>query len=182
MPGIIGSTGWDRSSAWIWLFSSTHSTTAFSGGLWYSPTTSTTFSAKNGSVDSLKESCRRGLRSNLRQIPPMGDLLSPLRPAIEGPDQCVSLPRGSSRAATPTSPRPPPPPPAGPPPPPPARPPGGNRAPPLRPRLDRHSQRLRGLGIRHPLGTRQDDPGPVSPPSPGPLSPAHQLRPLILRQ
>jgi hypothetical protein len=20
MPGIIGSTGWDRSSAWIWLF------------------------------------------------------------------------------------------------------------------------------------------------------------------
>jgi myo-inositol-1(or 4)-monophosphatase len=34
MPGIIGSTGWDRSSAWIWLFSSTHSTTALSGGSW----------------------------------------------------------------------------------------------------------------------------------------------------
>src|SRR3982751_938420 len=31
MPGIIGSTGWDRSSAWIWAFSSTHSTTARSG-------------------------------------------------------------------------------------------------------------------------------------------------------
>jgi hypothetical protein len=31
MPGIIGNTGWDRSSACIWLFSSTHSTTAFSG-------------------------------------------------------------------------------------------------------------------------------------------------------
>jgi hypothetical protein len=31
MPGIIGSTGDDLSSAWIWLFSSTHSTTAFSG-------------------------------------------------------------------------------------------------------------------------------------------------------
>jgi hypothetical protein len=34
MPGIIGSTGDDRSSAWIWLFSSTHPPTAFSGGLW----------------------------------------------------------------------------------------------------------------------------------------------------
>ena len=34
MPGIIGSTGWERSNAWTWLFSSTHSTTAFSGGLW----------------------------------------------------------------------------------------------------------------------------------------------------
>src|ERR1035441_7449519 len=31
MPGIIGSTGWDRSRAWIWDFSSTHSTTARSG-------------------------------------------------------------------------------------------------------------------------------------------------------
>ena len=29
-----GSTGWDRSSAWIWACSSTHSTTARSGGLW----------------------------------------------------------------------------------------------------------------------------------------------------
>ena len=103
MPGIIGSTGWDRSSAWIWLFSSTHSTTAFSGGLWYSPTTSTTFSTKNGSVDSLKESCRRGLRSNLRQIRPMVDLLSPVRLAIEARDQCVSLPGVSSSVATTTS-------------------------------------------------------------------------------
>jgi hypothetical protein len=31
MPGIIGSTGCDRSSAWTWLFSSVHSTTALSG-------------------------------------------------------------------------------------------------------------------------------------------------------
>ena len=30
----IGSTGWERSRAWIWAFSSTHSTTALSGGLW----------------------------------------------------------------------------------------------------------------------------------------------------
>jgi hypothetical protein len=34
MPGIIGSTGWDRSSTRIPLFSSTQSTTAFSGGSW----------------------------------------------------------------------------------------------------------------------------------------------------
>ena len=30
---FIGRLGWVRSSAWIWLFSSTHSTSAFSGGL-----------------------------------------------------------------------------------------------------------------------------------------------------
>ena len=53
MPGSIGNTGWERSSAWIWDFSSTHSTTARSGGLWYSPTTSTTFSTNSGSVDTL---------------------------------------------------------------------------------------------------------------------------------
>ena len=32
MPGIIGSTGWERSSAWIWDFSSTHNTSAAAGG------------------------------------------------------------------------------------------------------------------------------------------------------
>jgi hypothetical protein len=31
-PGFIGSPGWVRSSAWIWLFSSTDGTTACSGG------------------------------------------------------------------------------------------------------------------------------------------------------
>jgi hypothetical protein len=31
MPGIIGSTGWDRLNAWIWDFSSTANTTARSG-------------------------------------------------------------------------------------------------------------------------------------------------------
>ena len=38
-------------------------------------------------------------------------------------------------------------------------------APPLGHRLDRYPQRLRSPGIRHPLGTRQDDPGPVNPPA-----------------
>jgi hypothetical protein len=40
MPGIIGNAGWLRASAWIWDFSSTHSTTAASGGSRYSPTIS----------------------------------------------------------------------------------------------------------------------------------------------
>ena len=36
-PGCIGSVFWVRSSAWIWDFSSTHSTTAFSGGCQVQP-------------------------------------------------------------------------------------------------------------------------------------------------
>ena len=31
-PGFSGRPGWVRSSAWIWLFSSTDSTTAWAGG------------------------------------------------------------------------------------------------------------------------------------------------------
>jgi hypothetical protein len=49
--------GQDRlrpSSAWIWVFSSTHNTTALSGGFRYSPTMSRTLSTKAGSVESLK--------------------------------------------------------------------------------------------------------------------------------
>ena len=41
-------------SAWIWLFSSTHSTSACCGGFRYSPTTSVSFSRNLGSRDSLK--------------------------------------------------------------------------------------------------------------------------------
>src|ERR1700689_1737849 len=84
-------------------FSSTHSTTARSGGWWYRPTTSTTFSAKNGSVDSLKVPAKCGLRSNLRQIRPIVDLDSPLRCAIEARDQCVASAGISSRVAVMTS-------------------------------------------------------------------------------
>lgn len=50
----MGSTGCVRSSAWIWLFSSTHSTSAWSGGFRYSPVMSRTFSTKARSLDSLK--------------------------------------------------------------------------------------------------------------------------------
>jgi len=37
----MGRHGWVRCSAWIWPFSSTHRTTACSGGSRYKPTTST---------------------------------------------------------------------------------------------------------------------------------------------
>src|SRR5687768_13842196 len=100
MPGIIGSTGADRSNAWICDFSSVHSTTAPSGGLRYNPTTSNSFSTNNGSVDSLNVSVRCGLSSNLRQIRPIVDFDNPLRRAIDARDQCVALAGVCSRVAT----------------------------------------------------------------------------------
>jgi hypothetical protein len=42
--------------AWIWLFSSTENTMAFSGGSRYRPTTSRNFSANSGSFETLKPS------------------------------------------------------------------------------------------------------------------------------
>src|SRR6266446_5367899 len=69
-PFFIGSDGWVRSSAWIWDFSSTHSTTALSGGFRYSPTTSMSFFSNRRSFDSLKVSTRCGL-----QIPRCPDTL-----------------------------------------------------------------------------------------------------------
>src|SRR6266480_5518551 len=103
MPGIIGSTGWDLSRAWIWLFSSTHRTTAPSGGLKYNPTTSNSFSTNSGSVDSLNVSTRWGLSSNLRQIRPILDLDSPVRSAIDLRDQWVASLGVCSKVATTTS-------------------------------------------------------------------------------
>src|SRR5215471_9194386 len=52
---LRGRPGCVRSSAWIWLFSSTDSTTALFGGLRESPTDVNDFSANSGSFDSLKE-------------------------------------------------------------------------------------------------------------------------------
>jgi hypothetical protein len=49
----MGSIGAVRSRAWIWDFSSTHSTTAFSGGARYSATTSVTFAITSGPVENL---------------------------------------------------------------------------------------------------------------------------------
>lgn len=50
----MGSIGAVRSRAWIWDFSSTHSTTALSGGARYRPTTSVTLATSSGSVEYLK--------------------------------------------------------------------------------------------------------------------------------
>src|SRR5437879_2108251 len=49
-----------RSRAWIWLFSSTHSTMARSGGLRYRPTTSLILATSSGSVENLKVWTRWG--------------------------------------------------------------------------------------------------------------------------
>src|SRR5215218_1036107 len=103
MPGIIGNAGWDRANAWTWDFSSTHSTTAASGGFTYSPTTSWTFSTNSGSVDSLNPSARCGLSSNARQIRPIVDFDNPVRSAIFARDQCVAFTGVDSSVATTTS-------------------------------------------------------------------------------
>ena len=63
-PGCIGSTFWVRFSAWIWDFSSTHSTTAFPGGRRYSPITSATLASSSGSVENLNVSALHGLTPN----------------------------------------------------------------------------------------------------------------------
>ena len=60
-PSPTGRVGWVRSSAWIWLFSSTHSTIACSGGFRYKPTTSRTLPSSSGSVENLNVSVRHGL-------------------------------------------------------------------------------------------------------------------------
>ena len=53
--GRIGRTGRVRSRAWIWV-SSTQTTTAFSGGARYRPTTSRTLASSCGSVENLNPS------------------------------------------------------------------------------------------------------------------------------
>src|SRR6266496_357247 len=103
MPGIIGSTGWDRSNAWTWDFSSTHSTRACSGGSRYSPTISRTLSMNCGSELSLKVSARCGLSRNAFQIRPTVDFDSPERLAIDARDQCVASLGVSSKVATTTA-------------------------------------------------------------------------------
>src|SRR5579875_1508541 len=57
----MGRLGWVRLSAWIWLFSSTHSTTEPSRGLRYKSTTSASFSSERLSLDSSKVSTRCGV-------------------------------------------------------------------------------------------------------------------------
>src|SRR3990167_10926563 len=90
MPGAKGSRGCVRSSAWIWLFSSTHNTIAFSGGSMYSPTMSRTFSTNSGSLESLKVSWRWGCSPNARQMRDTAVCDRPTSRAIVRVLQCVA--------------------------------------------------------------------------------------------
>ena len=90
MPGSIGNTGAVRLRAWIWVFSSTHSTKARSGGSRYSPTTSRTLATNSGSLDSFHESCLCGANPNARHTRDTIDWLNPRCSAIDRVDQCVA--------------------------------------------------------------------------------------------
>ena len=90
MPGNIGRTGCVRSSAWIWLFSSTQSTRARSGGERYRPMMSRTLSTKCGSLDSLNVSERCGCKPKAPQMRQIVVCERPLSLAIERNDQWVA--------------------------------------------------------------------------------------------
>src|SRR5438477_5641268 len=92
-PFLIGKPGWVRSSAWIWLFSSTHNTMACWGGFKYNPTTSVIFSRNFGSRDSLKVFTRWGFKLWACQIVLIVDLLTPWFLAMVRQLQCV-IPSG----------------------------------------------------------------------------------------
>ena len=89
-----------RSNAWIWVFSSTQSTIATSGGFRYNPTMSRTLSMNCGSGDSLKSSIWWGLRPNARQIRLIAVCDMPTSFAIDLVDQCVASEGVSSSVMT----------------------------------------------------------------------------------
>jgi hypothetical protein len=77
-------------SAWIWLFSSTQTTMARSGGCRYRPTTSRTLASSCGSVENLKVSSRHGLRSYSAHTRATVLWLTPSWSASSRDDQCVT--------------------------------------------------------------------------------------------
>jgi hypothetical protein len=88
--------GQDRlrpSSAWIWVFSSTHNTTALSGGFRYSPTMSRTLSTKAGSVESLKLFERCGCTPKSESIRATVLFERPVSEAAERTVQCCAFGR-----------------------------------------------------------------------------------------
>src|SRR5512146_2025620 len=108
-PFFMGSDGWVRSNAYTWLFSSRHSTTAFSGGFRYSPTTSTSFSSNRGSVDNLNVSTRCGCSPRARQTRCTVSRLTP-PPAPPSPAWTSASPPAGPRATSPARSRSPSPP------------------------------------------------------------------------
>src|SRR3989304_2590383 len=89
-PFFIGKPGCVRSNACTCAFSSTHSTTALSGGFRYTPTTSVSFSTNRLSLDNLNVSIRWGFRPCASHIRCTVDLPTPFALAIERTDQCVA--------------------------------------------------------------------------------------------
>ncbi len=90
-PFFIGKPGCVRSSACIWLFSSTLNTSACSGGFKYSPTMASSFSANCGSLLTLKLSTRCGFKPLARQMRDTDALEMPISRAIVRVDHCVAL-------------------------------------------------------------------------------------------
>ena len=69
-PGAHNRIGAVRSSACTWVFSSTHTTTALTGGFRYNPTTSRTLASNSGSVGNLNVSRRHGCTADRAPHPP----------------------------------------------------------------------------------------------------------------
>src|SRR5918993_1405585 len=95
-PRFMGRPGWVRSSAWIWLFSSIDSTTAWAGGSTYRPTTSLNFSANCGSLESLNVFIRCGVRPLACQMRCTLTAPMPAALAIARTLQCVVSPGGGA--------------------------------------------------------------------------------------
>jgi hypothetical protein len=89
-PGRKRRAGWVRSRAWIWDFSSTHTTTARSGGSGYNPTTSRTLASSCGSVENLKLLACQGFSSCCCHTRATVLRLTPSSAASSRLDQCVT--------------------------------------------------------------------------------------------
>src|SRR5215217_5569114 len=89
-PGCIGSVFWVRFSAWIWDFSSTQSTIAFSGGARYNPTMSVTLASSSGSVENLNVSAFHGFTPYSVHTAATVAWSIPRRGASSRDDQCVT--------------------------------------------------------------------------------------------
>jgi hypothetical protein len=181
-PGLQRRIGAVRSSAWIWDFSSTQSTIAFSGGCKYNPTTSTTFASSCGSVENRNDSARHGATPYSRHA--RATVASPIFKCLPNSrlDQCVTPyrrgrpQRGRHDLPMVTMSRP-------------TRPrlviqPGQTPrripAPPADHRRPRHTDQLGDRRVRHPVRGQQHDPRPQRQPRPHRRRPRQPLQHLTI--